>query len=248
MKIQAGLDAYAQIASGKRINTAADDAAGLAISEQLNSQVKGDQKAIQNIESSVDLLNTAESALGGISDNLGQIQELTIQAQNGILTDDDKSAIQSQVNQLLSNIQDQVKNTTFNTQTLIDGSFSDKNLGVGANGQGTQMTLKDTGLEAIGMDGFKVTDADALSTVRDAMNTVNENRSSIGASTNGLEANLNRTRVSEYNQTAAKSSIQDMDIAQALVDLNKEKITKQYQYAIQNMQAEQENNKLGLLI
>lgn len=248
MKIQAGLDVYAQIASGKRINTAADDAAGLAISEKLNSQVKGDQKAIQNIGSSVDLLNTAESALGGISDNLGQIRELTVQAQNSFLTDDDKSAIQSQVNQLLSDIKDQVKNTTFNTQKLIDGSFTDRNLGVGANGQGTEMTLQDSGLEAIGMDGFKVTDDDALSTVSNAMNTINKSRSEIGASTNGLEANLNRTRISEYNQTAAQSNIEDLDIAKALMELNKQKITQQYQYAIQNKQAEQEQNKLGLLI
>lgn len=248
MKIQAAYDVYAKIASGNRINSAADDPAGLAISEKLNSQIKGDQKAIQNIGSSVDLLNTAEGALDGITSDLGRIRELTVQAGNGILTDDDKSIIQNEINELLSNIQTQVKNTSFNTQQLIDGSFSDKNLGVGANGQGTTMTLKDMGLEAIGMKNFSASQADSLKVVDEALAKVTEERAKIGASTNGLEAKANYTRVSEYNQSAARSNVQDLDIAKAVMELNKNKVMESYKSLLLNKKAEQEQSKLGLLI
>ncbi|MBI9013670.1 MAG: flagellin [Clostridiales bacterium] len=247
MKIQA-YDAYSQIASGNRINSASKDPAGLAISEKLNSQIKGDQKGIQNIESSQDLLNVADGSLNSILDDLGRIRELAVQAGNGMYSADDKSIIQNEINSLFKNIQDNVQNTEFNTKKLIDGSFTEQQLGVGANGQGTQMTLQDSSLEALGLDGFSVKENFDISDIDKAISKVTESLSEIGAKTNGLESNLNTTRVSEINQTAAKSSIADLDIAKAITNLNKQNVLDQYKMSMQKQQAEQQQQQLGLLI
>lgn len=97
LKIQA-YDMYSQIASGNRLTSASKDPAGLAISEKLNSQIKGNQQAEKNIESSQDLLRTAEGSLNNISDSLLRVRELAVQASNGILTQEDKGIIQNEIN------------------------------------------------------------------------------------------------------------------------------------------------------
>lgn len=247
MKIPA-YDAYSQIASGNRITSASKDPAGLAISEKLNSQIKGDQKGIQNIESSQDLLKVADGSLNTILEELGRIRELAVQAGNGTYSADDKSIIQNEINSLFGNIQTNVQNTEFNTKKLIDGSFTEQQLGVGANGQGTQMTLQDSSLEALGLDGFSVTGNFDIKDIDEAISKVTESLSEIGAKTNGLESNLNNTRVSEINQTAAKSSLADLDIAKAITNLNKQNVLDLYKNALQKQQTEQQQQQLGLLI
>ncbi|WP_240839428.1 flagellin [Acidaminobacter sp. JC074] len=245
MKIQA-YDVYSKIASGNRINSASDDPAGLAISEKLESQIKGDQQAIQNIESSQDLLNTADGSLQNVLTDLGRVRELTVQAGNGIFTDEDRAVIQNEINSLFENIQSNVQNTNFNTKKLVDGSFTNQQLGVGANGQGTQMTIRDASLEALGLDNFSV--EDGVDKIDEAISRVTESLSEIGASTNGLESNLNNTRVSEINQAASQSGIRDLDIAKQVIELNKQNSLNQYKILLQNKQAEQAESRLGLLI
>ena len=241
---------YSKIASGNRIQTAADDPAGLAISEKLNSQIKGDQQAIQNIESSQDLLKTADGSLNSILDDLGRVRELAVQAGNGTYSSDDRSIIQDEINSLFENIQNNVQNTEFNTKKLIDGSFTDQQLGVGANGQGTTMTLQDASLEALGLENFTVENGNFnLDDIDNAIAQVTESLSEIGASSNGLESNLNNTRVSEINQQSAQSTLADTDIAKAVMELNKQNILDRYQIMIQDKQTEQkEQQTLGLLI
>ncbi|MCH4887191.1 flagellin [Acidaminobacter sp. JC074] len=245
LKIQA-YDVYSKIASGNRINSASDDPAGLAISEKLESQIKGDQQAIQNIESSQDLLNTADGSLQNVLTDLGRVRELTVQAGNGIFTDEDRAVIQNEINSLFENIQSNVQNTNFNTKKLVDGSFTNQQLGVGANGQGTQMTIRDASLEALGLDNFSV--EDGVDKIDEAISRVTESLSEIGASTNGLESNLNNTRVSEINQAASQSGIRDLDIAKQVIELNKQNSLNQYKILLQNKQAEQAESRLGLLI
>lgn len=246
MKIQA-YDAYSQIASGNRITSASKDPAGLAISEKLNSQIKGDEKAISNIETGQDLLNTAEGSLNSISEDLGRVRELAVQASNGILTSEDKGIIQNEINSLLENIETTAQNTEFNTIKLLDGSFNNVNLGAGANGQGTIMSIENSSLETLGLDNFSL-DASSLDTIDQAIEQVSTARAEIGAQTNGLESNLNNTRISAENQTAARSTIADTDIAKAVMQLNKQKVMTQYQNMIQEKQVDQEKNLLGLLI
>lgn len=247
LKIQA-YDMYSQIASGNRLTSASKDPAGLAISEKLNSQIKGNQQAEKNIESSQDLLRTAEGSLNNISDSLLRVRELAVQASNGILTQEDKGIIQDEINSLFDTIKDSAQNTEFNGIKLLDGSFSDKNLGAGANGQGTIMSLENTSLESLGLDGFSVEGQFDIETIDQAINQVNAARSEIGASDNGLQSNLNNTQVSTINQSASRSNIADTDIAKTLIDLNKQILLQRSQYAMQQKQQEAQADKLGLLV
>ncbi len=248
MKIGGNTDIYSQIASGSRINSASDDPAGLAISQKLDSQIKGDSQAVKNIETSQDLLKTAGSSLQNIQNDLSRIRELSVQASNGIYTADDKKSIQSEIGSLLNNIKDNVKNTEFNGIKLIDGSFSDMKLGTGANGQGTSMTIQNTGLGSLGIDGYSVEGDFDIDDIDQAINKVSESLGSIGAQSNGLQSNLDRTRVSEVNQTSAKSTLADLDIAKAMTELNKQKSLDQYKILLQQKKAETEQDKLGILL
>lgn len=248
MKVNGTTDLYSQLASGSRVNSAANDPAALAISEKLTSQIKGDSQGAKNIESSQDLLNTADGALNSIQDSLGRIRELSVQASNGIYTAEDRQHIQSEISGLLEEIKSTALNTEFNTQKLLDGSFTDKNLGTGANGQGTVMSLQNTSLEALGIEGFSVEGDFSIEDIDNAIGKVSEARSEIGASVNGLQANLNNTRVSEYNQTSANSTLADLDIAKAIMELNKEQALDQYKIALQDKKQETEQGKLDIFL
>lgn len=247
LKVQAN-NYYSQIASGNRLTSASVDPAGLAISEKLTSQIKGDSKAAENIQAGQDLLRTAEGSLNTVLDDLKRIRELAVQGSNGILTDGDRQMIQDEIRNLFGSIKDNVNNTEFNTKKLIDGSFTNQQLGVNANGQGTPMTLQDTSLEALGLDGFSVEGNYDIQDIDEAISKVTTSLSEIGAKTNGLESNLNNTRVSELNQASARSTIADQDIAKAVLELNKENILNHYKMVLQNHQAEQSQQQLGLLI
>lgn len=247
MKIQ-GYDIYAQIASGNRINTASKDPSGMAIAEKLTSQIKGSDQAVENMASSQNLLQTAESALDSITGSLQRVRELGVQAQNGTMTDDDRSIIQNEIREIFSGIQETAQNTEFNTMKLLDGSFSGKVLGAGANGQGSVMQLENASLEALGIDNFSVEGDFDLSTIDQALETVQSARSNIGSRQNGLDARINQTQISQENLSAGRSQIEDLDIGQALMDLNRQRVLSQYQMALQNKSAEQEQNRLGLLL
>lgn len=242
------MDIYSQIASGNRINTASKDPAGLAISEKLNSQIKGSEKAIDNIASSNNLLNTADSGLEGVSQGLQRVRELAIQANNGIMTGSDKSMIQSEINEIFKSINTSAQNTEFNTMKLLDGSFDNKVLGANYQGQGTTMTLENSSLEALGLNGFSVEGNFDISLIDDAISKVQDSRSEIGARSNGFESQMRQTEVARESLTAGRSTIADADIAKSMLDLNKEKVVNQYKIAIANKSAEVEKNQLGLLI
>ena len=122
--------AYERLSTGLQINRAADNAAGLSITQGMSSEIKGMEQNVENIGSMNDLAKTAEGALNSIQDSLGRIRELSVQASNGILTDGDKSIIQSEISQLMQGIQDTSRNTEFNTMKLLDGSFANKNTAI----------------------------------------------------------------------------------------------------------------------
>lgn len=112
-----------RIATGQRINSARDDAAGLAISEKLTAQIRGFDRGTQNVMDMQNLVNTAEGGLNNISESLHRIRELTVQSLSGVLTDSDRQNIQFEVDQLLSEIDATTQRTEFNTMRLLDGSF-----------------------------------------------------------------------------------------------------------------------------
>ena len=129
--------AFQKLSSGLRINSAADDAAGLAISNRFTSQTRGLNQAIRNANDGVSLVQTAEGALQSVTDNLQRIRELSIQAANGTLNDADRGAIQSEIDQLSSEIERIGETTTFNGKKLLDGSAGPQSFQVGANARET---------------------------------------------------------------------------------------------------------------
>jgi flagellin len=131
---QAGLNqAIQRLSSGMRINSAKDDAAGLSIASRMDSQIRGQQVAIRNANDGISLAQTAEGALGAVSDNLQRIRELSIQASNATNTQVDRDALNSEVTQLKAEIERVANQTSFNGTKLLDGSFSGANFQVGAN-------------------------------------------------------------------------------------------------------------------
>ncbi|MBW8307656.1 MAG: flagellin [Thiobacillus sp.] len=123
-----------RLSSGLRINSSKDDAAGLAISDRMTSQIRGNQQAARNANDGISLAQTAEGALGEVGNNLQRIRELTIQSANATNSSSDRAALQAEVTQLVGEIDRVAKNTSFNGVKLLDGSFTNQTFQVGANG------------------------------------------------------------------------------------------------------------------
>jgi flagellin len=143
--------AFEALSSGKRINSAADDAAGLAITSRFSAQIRGINTAVRNANDGIGLINTADVALGQATDIVGRIRELSVQASNGILTSSDRASIQGEIRGLTEQLNQIGETTEFNTKNLLDGSFQDLTLQIGANaGQTATIQLGDARATALG--------------------------------------------------------------------------------------------------
>jgi flagellin len=240
---------YTQLSSGRRINSAADDAAGLAISEKMMEQIKGFDQGIQNTQDMNNLARTAEGALGSIHDGLQRMRELAVQASNGILTEADRGLIQIEIHQIKEFIGDTVKNTEFNTIKVLDGTFGDKNVAMNPNGSGMKMSIENTGLEALGIKDFDVTSGDFdISVIDDAISNVSERRSGLGASSNRMEHSINASRIAYENQVSAQSRIADMDMAKGIMSLKRNQVLDQYRMFMQKEQMNIMGSQLNLIM
>ena len=154
-----GSSLESQIASGSKLQSAADGAAEKAIAEKENAQINGLDQGRRNAEDGKSLLNVADGAMSGIADNLQRIRELAVQASNSaILSDKDLRMIQDEIDQLKQGISDIANNTEFNTKKLLDGSCGDVHIQSGANeGQGLTLDIGAATLEALGIQDFDVT-------------------------------------------------------------------------------------------
>ncbi len=238
---------YSQIASGKRINSAADDASGLTIAQKMNSQETGLNVGSDNAKSGVSLLNVADGALGQIGDSLQRIYELGVKASSGLNTKEELSAIQSEVGQLLSDIESTAKGTEFNTMKILDGSMADINLATNPDGTGQKIQMVSSTLADLGIEGFDVTKDFDLSKITDAISKVSESRSRMGAQTNALESTIRYNDYAAQNTLASRSRIEDLDMAKAVSDQKKQQALNQYQTMMQKKREEDEQNAvLGL--
>ena len=239
--------AASRIASGIRLQSAADGASEMAIVEKENAQVNGLNMGQRNAEDSKSLLNVADGAIGGIADNLQRIRDLAIQASNtAILTDEDRQMIQDEVEQLKQGISDIANNTEFNKKKLLDGSYGDGFVASGPNGSGTMLNIGDSTLQALGIADFDVTGNFSVSTIDDALSKVSSNRSKIGAQSNGLDLTINYNANASINLTDAKSRMQDTDIAKAATEMNNQKLLQNYQIIMQKKQMEQERQRFAM--
>ena len=238
-----------KLSSGYKINRAGDDAAGLTISEKMRSQIRGLNKASDNAQDGVSLIQVAEGALNETHSILQRMNELATQAANDTNTTADRGAIQSEIDQLTSEI-DRISSTTqFNTQNLIDGSFTKKSLQIGSIcGQAITISVGSMNAGAIGVSELKMTSftnaGKAMSQIQGAISKISETRSYLGALQNRLEHTIaNLDNISE-NTSSAESRIRDTDMAEEMVNYSKNNILAQ---AGQSMLAQANQSTQGVL-
>jgi flagellin len=215
-----------RLSSGYRINRAADDAAGLAISERMRSQVRGLNQAGRNIQDGVSMVQTAEGNLDEVHSMLQRVRELAVQYKNGTLSDSDKAALQTEVNQLASEIERIGTSAKFNGVTLLADDSELVSFQVGVN-DGDEITVSTISLGSVVGAFTDLTDAAAISAIDDAISGVSEARATFGAVQNRLEHALTSTQVYAENLTAAESRIRDVDMAAEMVTLTKNQILQQ---------------------
>lgn len=236
------------LSSGKAINSAADDAAGLAIAEKLDNQATGASVAADNARDMNNLLNVSDGALGQISDSLSRIRELSVQASNGIYTDSDRSIFQEEINGLLENIDSIAKQANYNGKPLLDGSFTDQNAAIGPNGESMQINVGSSLVEDLGLKDYDVTSGKTdFKALDDAIELVSTQRASIGAQTNRLEYSANAMENASFNMEVSRSRKEDTDMAQAMMEKNRQNITDQVGVHMQKMMMQGMGNYLALL-
>ena len=217
-----------RLSSGYRINRAADDAAGLAISEKLRGQISGISQAMRNTQDAVSLVQTAEGALNEVHSMLQRMRELDVQYKNGTLSSDDRLAIQSEVNQLQDEINRIGAQVQFNGVQLLSnpGAITFQ---VGAM-DGEVITVSTVSLgAAVGADAFALsaTGASDIEEIDTAINNISAARATFGAVQNRLEHTVSNLASYQENLTASESRIRDADMASEMVQFTKLQILQQ---------------------
>ena len=232
----AGAKSMEKLSSGFRINRAADDAAGLSISEKMRGQIRGLTQASRNAQDGISVVQTAEGALDEVHAMLQRMRELAVQSANDSNTNDDRDYIQGEVKQLVDEIGAISEKTQFNTMTLLDGSFTNKLFHVGANA-GQVITVSISSMSAAslavstGGAALKVNTQTlantAISTIDTAIKTVSKQRSALGAIQNRLEHTIKNLDNSAENLQAAEARIRDVDMAQEMMEQTRQTILQQ---------------------
>lgn len=241
-----------RLSTGKRINRAADDPAGLAISEKMRAQIRGLQVAQRNIQDSISMFQTAEGALNETHAMLQRMRELSVQAASDTMTDVDREQLELEFQELKKEIQRNSKDTLFNTKPLLDGSQSSFKTQAGANaGQSIEFTIGNMGIDSLALTNASIATRDkadeAISLVDDAINRVSSERSRMGAYVNRLEHAYNNAMTMEENLTAAESRIRDADIAKEMMALTKANVLLQASQYVLSLHMQQAQSVLQLL-
>jgi len=230
-----------RLSSGYRINSAADDAAGLAISEKLRAQTRGLNQAARNAQDGVSVLQTAESAMGETQTILQRLRELAVQGANDTLTSSDRSNIQSEVNQMLQEVDRFATTTEFNTNRLLSGSYatSSMTLQVGANqSQVISFTITTTTAASLGVSGIAVSSQAsanaAIASLDSAINTISTERAKMGSLQNRLQRTISNLNSQSEALTSSESRIRDADVAKEAINLTRLQILQQAGVAAQS--------------
>ena len=249
--------AMEQLSTGSRINSAADDAAGLAISNKMTSQIRGLNQAVRNANDGISMIQTAEGATKEITNMLQRMRELAVQAANDTNTSGDRSALAAEVTQLTEEITRIASNTTWNGMKLLDGSkftsASAANFMVGANSADEAITVsfQSVTASALSISALSLTSAagakTSIGTIDTALKTIDTFRADLGAKINRLNyAADNLTNVSQ-NTSASRSRIQDTDYATATTELARTQIISQAATAMLAQANQQPQSVLSLL-
>ena len=239
-----------KLSSGYKINRAADDAAGLAISEKMRRQVRGLTQASANAQDGISCVQTAEGALNEVHDMLQRMNELAVKAETDTLTAVDRGFINTEVKQLMSEVDRVATTTTFNEQMLLDGSFTGKNIHVGAEStSGNKITITISKMDCatldVSGDVTTASNADAFNgKVKAALEKLSTQRSNLGAIQNRLEHTVANLDNVVENTQAAESQVRDTDMATEMVRYSNNNILAQ---AGQAMLAQSNQANQGVL-
>ena len=239
-----------RLSSGLRINSAADDAAGYAISQGLTAQVNGLEKASQNVSDATSMVQTAESALNNVQGMLQRVSELAVQYQNGDLSSQDKTDIQSEVNQLTSEIDRQKGAVQFNGISLLDGTGGASSNGavtfqVGPGATDTLtvtfQNIEGTSGNGLGVSGsgftwsnasgggqvFDLSQTNAVSLIQGAINNISTMAATLGAVQNRLQYTANAIATTQENMSSSLSNIQDVNMATEMTKMTQQQVLQQ---------------------
>lgn len=251
------------LSSGKRINAAKDDASGLAVSTKMKSMIRGLNQASRNIADGSSMLNVASGYLQETTDILQRIRELAVQSSNGIYSDEQRSMVQIEVSQLVSEIDRIASSATFNGLQLFTGKFATGNeaitLHIGSQAdQQISFNLEAATAEAFGLknaqgtgESLSITSPDeanmAIATVDEALLRVSRQQALIGANQNRMEIAKQGIDIASENMAAANSRIEDADMAEKLVEFSKNQLLSQSSLAMIAQANLQSQNVLALL-
>jgi flagellin len=231
--------AIQRLSTGLRVNSAKDDAAGLAIANRMDAQARGMNVAVRNANDGISLAQTAEGALGKVTDMMQRMRELAVQSANASNTATDRGSLNAEFTQLAQEVDRTLLSTRFNGQAILAGSAGALQFQIGANNAATdQLTITTTNMAtattiaAITVStagiGTSAANANAMITALDtALDTINSERATYGAVQNRFEAVIANLQISAENQTAAKSRIMDADFAKETASLTRAQILQQ---------------------
>jgi flagellin len=231
---------FRRLSTGLRISTAADDAAGLAISERFRAQIRSTQQAVRNAQDGISMTQTGEGALNEVSNIMIRLRELSIQAANGTVSGQDKDTLNQEFRDLINEVDRIARSTTFNGVQLLDGTGSTVSLQVGigttAGVDTIILSAADTLAATMGLSTLDIGAAGsqnaAIDAVDAAINTVNQIRGTFGAVQNRIERTIANLRNQVENTSAAESRIRDVDVAEETANLTRNSILQQAAVAI----------------
>lgn len=240
-----------KLASGLRINKAGDDAAGLAISEKMRSQIRGMEQANRNVQDGISLVQTAEGALEEAGNIAQRMRELAVQGGNDTLSDTDRTKIETELAQLGAEMANIATETKFNGKDLLSTAAKDVTIQAGATGETRTIAKVDLQTEAAKLAALKVNDNTTakatIGTIDDALEVINTGRATMGAMQNRLEATSSNLTTSTENLSAAESRIRDVDVAKEMINLSKLNLLSQASQAM-TMQAKQQPESVMQLL
>lgn len=240
-----------KLSSGLRINKAGDDAAGLAISEKMRSQIRGMEQANKNVQDGISMVQTTEGALEEAGNIAQRMRELTVQGGNGTLTDTDQAKIETELKALGEEILQIGTETKFNEKSLLNGSNATVLVQAGANDETRTITLFNLKNASTAVQDLKVTNNTTAKASQDKVDTILEsistNRAQLGATQNRLEATSSNLTTSTENLTASESRIRDVDVAKEMVNLSKLNLLTQAAQAMVGQAKQQPEGVMQLL-
>ena len=240
--------AYSTITNGGKITKASQDAAGLAIQEKTESQVRGLDQGKENLKDGESLLKIEDGALDQVTDYLQSIKELSVKALNGTLSDDDKQSIQAQIKEYMEGIEDIAGNTTFNEKQLLNGE--DKlSIATDGNGSTKQVSTTDSTLKALGIEGYDVTKDFDISDIDKALEKVTSSRTGVGAQTNGVEHALTYNSHAALELNGFQMDKEENNSIEAYQKMKTQQALETYQTTLQKKQMEDnEQQKLSVFM